>query len=257
MALWMLYAFIVLLAVLVVALILVKIRNDRRLAEEKRTQDEQIRIRQAELDRQKILGEQKKKAKLELKRAEAKRKEEAEKEKIKKEEAGKEAQGLIRIFHHDRFIWVKPEEKDELEHLEKDMRYNFPDMNPNEFSGFIKRVFSSIGFLIAAAQGGPPTDFLAQKSKVNALVRVSKREREDVVSKDEVNRFIEDIKKHEVNQAYFVTTSIFSAEARDLEKTLDSAATLTDSLGELGHLELWDFQKLYEFVDRIYMGEKR
>ncbi|MFC2154787.1 restriction endonuclease [Candidatus Altiarchaeota archaeon] len=227
--------------------------RQRNILVKKRKQEDELKMRKALLAQQQLVEEQRRRQELSRQREEAKEKEEKERQEILKKEKEMEDKGLVRIFRHDRYIWVSPQEKEEIEKLEKDMRYNFPDMNPSSFSGFLQRLFAQQGFIVRGfpSEGSSDIDFLAEKDEVKALVKIFKRERDDLVAKGEVNVILEALPRYNVNKAYVITTSSFTEDARDLEKAIESTANLVG--GASKRLELWDFQRLYEIVDLYYL----
>lgn len=234
-------------------LLLILYRNKRitarRLAQEA---EERARI-EAERQRQRELEEKKRKEELTRKREQAERREREEREKIKAHEAEMEAKGLIRIFRHDRYVWVNPEEKKALDHLEADMRYNFPDMDDDAFAGFVQNLFTKLGYSVSS--GGEPGRFLIKNPGEKSLVAVYKRERDDLLSRDDVAAAVESLPGTGVDRLYLVTTSSYTPEARDYAKTVATAATFSDSTPGGERIILWDFQRLYELVDRCYLGK--
>jgi restriction system protein len=131
-----------------------------------------------------------------------------------------------------------------LEEIKKNIPNRFADMTPHHFEEFICEFLKDSGYQaeITKSTGDFGADIILTKDNLRTAVQVKKYERENLVGVKEINQVIGGREYYKCDKAIIVTTSDFTKAAK--------------KLAEQTGVELWNWDKLYNEIKKIYLGGK-
>lgn len=131
-----------------------------------------------------------------------------------------------------------------LDELKKGIPSRFSNMSPYHFEEFICELFEDLGYSakITKSSGDFGADIIAMKDNKKTAVQVKRFGRDNNVGVKEIQQVIAGRDYYKCDKSIIITTSTFTKASRKLAS-------------ETG-VELWDWEKLYNQIKRVYFGGK-
>ena len=135
-----------------------------------------------------------------------------------------------------------PEQVRKWKATDMDMSNNFRGLTLREFERLICELFERMGYdaeltLYVSDYGA---DIIAKKDEDIVVIEVKKFQKK-LVGSPEIQKLLGSMFKYKANKAIFVTTSEFTEQARELERTAP--------------IELWNRSKLNKMIEKYFLDE--
>lgn len=131
-----------------------------------------------------------------------------------------------------------------LEEIKQSIPNRFTNTSPYHFEEFICELFRDSGYQgeITKSTGDFGADVILTKDNSRTAVQVKRYERENLVGVKEINQVIGGREYYKCDKAIIITTSDFTKAAK--------------KLAEQTNIELWNWDKLYSEIKRVYLEGK-
>ena len=151
--------------------------------------------------------------------------------------------GLLKFVDRlGRERWGSPEQIKHWKIVDMDLANNFGRLKAREFEKLIRALFERMGYdaRLTSFVSDYGADVIARKNEETIVVEVKKFQ-DQVVGRPEVQKLLGSMFKYSANKAIFITTSEFTHQARELERTAP--------------LELWNRTKLHTMIEKYFLDE--
>ena len=120
----------------------------------------------------------------------------------------------------------------------------FNNLNPAEFEAFMGYLFRADGYEVdeIAKKGDSAANLVARKDGISLSIRALRYQADHMVKEHEIQQAAASRTYHETDQAWVITTSSFTPEARDEADALD--------------IELWDWDTFYQALSQLFFEGK-